>query len=175
MATEPRHLHRLLAFFDPLLRDPSLVIKPHHVAAGCFQVGYDESDPREQLARMMLDLRHHPPGRLPTRRLVEKPLVFDQGLLAGSSYRAWQQFGNTSFQIVVGRYPNDIVHAALFQCLINLRLRKGHVGSERNFLSRRLLPLDLGQQEIFPTLSAVHIAWPQLGCQTVASITGMWG
>src|SRR5712691_2849274 len=28
--------------------------------------------------------------------------------------------------------------------------------------------LELGQQEFFPTLSAVHIAWPQLGCQTVA-------
>ena len=123
----------------------------------------------------MLDLRNRRPGRPLTPRLLDTPLGFDPGLLAGSSYRAWQQFGNISFQIVVGRYPNGIVHAALFQCLINLRLRKGHVGSERNFLSRRLLPLDLGQQEIFPTLSAVHIAWPQLGCQTVASITGMWG
>ncbi len=30
------------------------------------------------------------------------------------------------------------------------------------------LPLDLRQQNLSPTFGAVHIAWPQLGCQTVA-------
>ena len=30
MASEPRHLHRLLAFLDPLLRRPSLVVEAHY-------------------------------------------------------------------------------------------------------------------------------------------------
>src|SRR5262249_49086065 len=45
----PRHLHRLLTFFDPLLGRASLIVEPHHVAAVCLQVGCDASDPQEQL------------------------------------------------------------------------------------------------------------------------------
>ncbi len=58
---------------------------------------------------MRLYLRHRPRGRLPTHRLVDKPLLFDRGLLAGSPYLACEQSGNISFQIVVGRYPHSIV------------------------------------------------------------------
>src|SRR6516162_10584298 len=42
MATQPRHLHRLLAFLDPLLRLPPLVVEPHHRPAVGFQARHNE-------------------------------------------------------------------------------------------------------------------------------------
>src|ERR1039458_7933808 len=72
MARKPRHLHRLLAFLDPLLRRPSLVIEAHYRPARCLKVGHDEPHSWEQLPEVELHLRHHPSRPLPTRRLVEK-------------------------------------------------------------------------------------------------------
>jgi hypothetical protein len=34
MTAQPRHLDRQLAFFDPSLRCPTLVVEPHHRPAG---------------------------------------------------------------------------------------------------------------------------------------------
>src|SRR5229473_4697958 len=44
MAAQPRHLHRLLAFFDPLLRRASFVVETDHSPTVRPQVGHDESD-----------------------------------------------------------------------------------------------------------------------------------
>ena len=38
VAAQPRHLHRLLAFFDPLLRRAPFIVEPHHRPAGQAQV-----------------------------------------------------------------------------------------------------------------------------------------
>src|ERR1017187_1633254 len=92
MATQPRHLHRLLAFLDPLLRRPPLVVEPHHRPAVRLQVGHDEPHTREQFAKVELHLRHHAPRRLPTRRLVEKAFVPDHRLMAWASHWPRQQF-----------------------------------------------------------------------------------
>src|ERR1017187_8907159 len=81
MATQPRHFHRLLAFFDPLFRRPPLVVEPHHGTVVRFQVGHDESYAWEQFAKVELDLRHHAPRRLPTRCLVKKAFVPDHRLV----------------------------------------------------------------------------------------------
>ena len=42
MTAQPRHLHRLLAFFDPLLRCPSLVVESHHRPTQQRQVRHNE-------------------------------------------------------------------------------------------------------------------------------------
>src|ERR1019366_6573640 len=91
MAAQPRHLHRLLAFFDPLLRRASLVVEPDHSPTVRPQVGHDESHTGKQLPRMKLDLRHYSTCLRPTRRLVEKALVPDHGFMTGPSYRPRQQ------------------------------------------------------------------------------------
>ncbi len=70
MAAQPRHLHRLLAFFDPLLRRASLVVETDHSPTVRPQVGHDESDSGEHLPQLELHLHYHRPRRLPTRRLV---------------------------------------------------------------------------------------------------------
>ena len=66
-------------------------------------VGHDEAHPREQLPKVGLHLRHYPPRRLPTDRLVEKALVPDHRLMTGPSYRPRQQLRDVPLQAVVGR------------------------------------------------------------------------
>jgi len=44
VAGQPRHLHRLLAFFDPLFRCSTLVVEPHHRPSVGLQVRHDETD-----------------------------------------------------------------------------------------------------------------------------------
>src|ERR1700675_4993240 len=80
MAAQPRHLHRLLAFFDRFLRRASLVVKTDHRPAVRPQVGHDESTSGEKLPKVELHRGHHPPRRLPTRCMVEKALAPDHRL-----------------------------------------------------------------------------------------------
>ena len=129
----------LLAFFDPLLRSPPLIVEPHHRPARKRQVRHDKVPSGKQLPRMMFYLRHHPSGRLPTLGLVQKPLVLHQRLCTGPSHRTRQQFGNVSFQVVIGRNADGVLHAPILQRFVNLRLGKGCVGPECDFLSPSLL------------------------------------
>src|ERR1035441_5582491 len=92
MAAQPRHFHRLLPLFDPLLGRPSLVVEPYHRPVRRLQIGHDEPDAREQLPGMMLDLRYHSPCRRPTGCLVEKALVPHDRFVTGTPHRARQQF-----------------------------------------------------------------------------------
>jgi hypothetical protein len=61
VAAQPRHPHRLLALFDPLLRRAALVVETHHALAARLQVGHDESDSGEQFPEVEISLRHYPP------------------------------------------------------------------------------------------------------------------
>jgi len=83
VATQPRRLHRLLAFLDSLLCRSPLVVEPHHPTAVRLQVGHDEAHAREQFPEVELHLRHYSPCRLPTCGLIENTLVPDQGLWPG--------------------------------------------------------------------------------------------
>ena len=49
-----------------------------------------------------------------------------------------------------------------FRGLINFRLRKGGIAPEGDLLAHSLLALDLGQQQLVPVVSAVHVAGTQL-------------
>ncbi len=100
MAAQPRHLHRLLAFFDPLLRRSPLVVEPHHRPAVRFQVGDDESHARKQLPEMKLHLGYHTPRCIPTRCLVQETLVPNHRLLASASTGRVKR----ALSINIGRY-----------------------------------------------------------------------
>src|SRR5713226_3420161 len=142
----------LLAFLDPLLGRATLIIEAHYRPAGQAQVRDDKADSREQFPEVELHLRHHPPRRLTTGRLVEKALVPDHWLVARSPHAPRQQFRNVPLQALVGRYADGILHAPLLQCFIDLRFGKGRVRPESNFLALRLLALDLRQTAIHPSL-----------------------
>ena len=68
MTTQPGRLHRLLAFLDPLLGGPTLIVEPYHRPARQRQVRYDEAYLAEQFPKVEFHLRHDPPRFAPTRR-----------------------------------------------------------------------------------------------------------
>src|SRR5216683_6394876 len=80
---------------------------------------------------MELDLRHHPPCRLPAGRLVEKAFESKHRLVAWPSHWPRQQLPNVPPQNVVGRKPNRVPHLPLFQGLVELRLGEGRVGARK--------------------------------------------
>ena len=53
-----------------LLGGAALVVEPHDGAIVDREIRHDEADAREQLADVVLDLCHDPPGRGPAVRLV---------------------------------------------------------------------------------------------------------
>ncbi len=55
-ARELRPLDGVLAFLDPLLRRAATVVELHHILRVLGQVGDNESDAREQFARVPFDL-----------------------------------------------------------------------------------------------------------------------
>src|ERR1039457_3950788 len=138
MTTQPRHLHRLLPLFDPLLGRAPLVVKTDHGPAGRLQVGHDEAYSREQLSEVELHFRHYPTCCLPTGRLIQKALVPDHGLVARSSYGPRQQLRNVALQAIIGGYADGILHASLLQRLVHLRLGKGGIGAKHHFLTQFL-------------------------------------
>ena len=61
--------------YQPSPQVPPFVVKPYHSSTRKRQVRHHEPDSRVQLSQMMLYLRHHPSGRLPSGCLVQKTLV----------------------------------------------------------------------------------------------------
>jgi len=168
VAAQSRHLHRLLAFLDLLLRRPPLIVELHHRPIVRLQGRHDEARSGEQFPNVKLDLRHHPPRRRPTGGLVPKALVPDHRLVTGSSYGPRQQLRDVPLQAVIGRDPDGVPHIPLFQGLVDLRFGEGSIGAKDHFLALFLLPLDLWQEHVVPVLGAVDVARPQLRRQTVA-------
>jgi len=81
-ARQPRPAKGILALLDVLLGGAALVVEPHHPVWFHRQVGDDEADFGEQLARMPFDLGDHPARLVPRRRLILEVLVeaLDLGL-----------------------------------------------------------------------------------------------
>ena len=116
---------------------------------------------------MMLDLGHDASRLGPTLRLIAEALVAHQGLATRPARRAKQDVFDRQFQALVGRNANGVLHSAFLRKLINLRLGKGRIAPEGDLFARSLLALDLGQQQLLPVLSAVHVAWTQLRRQAI--------
>jgi len=85
MTRQPRPVRRLLPLLDPLLGGAPLVKEAHDRAIGEQEIRDDEAHAREQLADVVLDLRHNPSGRRPGVRLILNTLVADERLEARPS------------------------------------------------------------------------------------------
>ena len=151
MAAQPRHLHRLLALFDPLLGCPTLVVEPHHRPAVRLQVRHNESHPRKQFAKVELDLSHHLALCLPTRGLIQKALVPNYRLVARSSHWPRQQLCNVSLQTLVGRDANRVLHAPFPQ----ISGFANAASALKTLLTQLLLPVDFWQQQFFAARRSV--------------------
>jgi hypothetical protein len=69
-AREPRPSDRALAFLDPLLARPALVVEGDDVLGGARHVGDDKADARVKFARMPFDLGDDTAGFCPASGLI---------------------------------------------------------------------------------------------------------
>ena len=74
-----------LAFLDPLLRSPALVVEADDGAAGPGQGCDDEAHPGKQVADVMLDLGDHASRPVPGGRLILEAPIADQRRVARSA------------------------------------------------------------------------------------------
>src|ERR1035438_2032830 len=141
VATQPCHLYRLLALLDPLLRLAALVVEVDDLPVRELRVGHDEAQPGEQFPGMMLNLCHYSPCRRPTGRPIKKTLVPHNGLMSRTAYWPNEQLCNVPQQAVIGRNPNRVLRSTLFQCFVDVRLGKGRISPEPDFLAQFLQPI----------------------------------
>ncbi len=88
---QPGPLHRVLALLDPLLHRAATVVEFHHPVGRASEVRHDETDAREQLAFVMLDLCRHPARFVPTAGLVQKTVKPDDRLVGPTAHQPRQQ------------------------------------------------------------------------------------
>src|SRR5271156_3368132 len=87
MAGKPRPPYGILAFLDPLLRRPPLIVKTHHPFGRPAQIGDDEPDAREQLPPVPFHFGNHPTGTVPTLGLILKVPIPHLRFFRGPSHR----------------------------------------------------------------------------------------
>ena len=75
MTGEPRPLHCILAFLDPLLRRPPMVVEADNVLLAPAEVGDDEPNSGEKLATMPFHFRDYPTLTIPRRGMVPELAV----------------------------------------------------------------------------------------------------
>jgi len=162
-ARQPRPVEGVLPFLDVLLGGAALVVEPHHPVRLHRQVGDDEADTREQLARMPFDLGDHTARLVPRPCLIlevlEEPFDLGQGW---PSHRPCQPMRDLLAQDVVGGQPDGVEILRLFQPRIDRGDRVGSVGPEE--ASPKVaasIPGDDGVQDIPPAIGAVDIAVAQ--------------
>jgi hypothetical protein len=100
----------------------------------------------EQLADVVLDLRHDPAGRGPAIRLIRETLVPDERFATRPTWRPKQEVFDFYLQILVGRNADGVAHAACLERLVDRRSRESGIGAERDALSLGLLAVDLGHE-----------------------------
>jgi hypothetical protein len=86
-ATQPRPLDGILAFASLPLRRTAIVVERDHPPGRTAEVRHDEADAREQIALVVLDLRHHPTKLVPRARLVEDFVMPDDRLVGRTAPR----------------------------------------------------------------------------------------
>jgi hypothetical protein len=121
LAANVRHdSRRALAFLDPLLACPALVVEVNDALGRAAHVRHDEADARIEFARMPLHLGDHParlgPGCGPVAEIGMEPRDF----IWRSSDRTLEQLADPALQHLVGRKPDRIFDPLGFQELVDL-------------------------------------------------------
>ena len=118
-ARQPRPVEGVFAFLDMLRGRAALVVEPHHPVWLHRQIGDDEANTREQLARVPFDLGDHSARLVPGRRLIlevlEEPFDLGQGR---PPHGPFQPMRDLLAQDVVRRRPDGVEEPGFFQPLI---------------------------------------------------------
>ena len=153
----------VFALLDMLLGGAAPVVEPDHPVRLHRQIGDDEADTREQLARMPFDLGDHAALFVPGGRLIVEILEepFDLGQ-RWSPHGPRQPMRDLFAQDVVGRQPNGVEVACLFQTFVDRGDRIGCVRPEEPApkVAARIARNDR-IENISPAVGAVDVAVSQ--------------
>src|SRR2546425_12482595 len=169
VAREARPMGGFLAFLDPLLGRPALVVEVDDGAIRPGQGGDNEAHPRKEFPEMMLDLGDHSSRSVPGGGLVVEAAVPDQRRVARPAAGPSEQIFNGPLQDIIGRQPNRVPHPPAFQRLVEGRQRKGRVRPNDDGLALRWSG-DVSY--VFVALSAALAAYGLLNAGAVAG--GAW-
>ena len=150
------------ALFDVLLCGAALVAEPHHPVWLHLQVGDDEADTREQLARIPFDLGDDAALLVPGRRLILEVLVeaFDLGQRR-PPHGARKPMRDLLAQNGVVGQPDGVEEPSFFQPLTDRGACVCGIGSEEPQDVARCIPGDHRIEDVPPTVGAVDAAMPQ--------------
>lgn len=153
-----------------LLGGATAVVEPADPLGLHRQVGHDEEDAREQLARMPLDLRDDTARLVPTLRLILEVHV-EADMLGRATDWAPQPMLDLLLQDGVGGQPDGVEVPRCLQQLVEVGQREGGIGAEelqhsaasptpaRPYLARRCRRG--GRQQyvwVAPVLAGCHIS-----------------
>jgi hypothetical protein len=145
------HLIAPLAFLDPLLARPALVVEGDDPLGRARQVGDDEANAGIKLARVPLDLGHHAARYLPGLRLITEAGVVPPDLVRRTANRALEQVADPQLQNLIGRQPDRVLEPFGLLELVDLRVREGGIGAEVAALDAPIPGHDLFQH-LLPTV-----------------------
>ncbi len=157
-----------LAFLDPLLGRPTLVVEAHGGPVRPAQGGDDEAHPRKEFPEVMLDLGDHAPRPVPGRGPILKAPVAHQRGVARSAAWSGEKVLDGPLQDSVGREADGIRRTPSFQRLVQGRESKGRVGTDDHDLSPGPVPVNDGEEHLIPPVRTVDVARPKRGGQAVA-------
>ena len=108
-ARQPRPLDRPLAFLDPLLARPALVVESNDALGRAAHVRHDEADAGIKFSGMPLDLGDHPARLGPGCGLIAEIGMESPEFIGRSSDRTLEQVANPTLQDLVGRQPDRMM------------------------------------------------------------------
>ena len=150
MAGKPRPPYGILAFLDPLLRRPPLIVKTHHSFFRPAQIGDDESDAREQLPPVPFHFGNHPAETVPTLGLIGKVpiphLRFFRGVFPPDDPSAVQSFCSRCHWLEAGWHTKSLPLPDTHRCLDWQRRHRPEsssrsLGRDNGRQSVRVLPI----------------------------------
>ena len=101
-----------LAFLDPLLGRPALVVEADDRSVRPCERGDDEAHPREEFPEVMLDLGDHASRSASGGGLIPEAAVSNKRGAAGPTTGADEKVLDGNLQHLVGREPDGVRHAS---------------------------------------------------------------
>src|SRR5918996_241282 len=154
---QPGPVQGVFAFFYPLFRRVSAIVKADYPYGWIAEVGHDVAHPGEQLSLMPLHLGHHSSGNIPALGLTDEVMIGDDGPLGRPLGGPCQQVRYFPLKYLVGWKPDAIADIFRFQVLVKLRLGKGGVPPKQQPQPTLQVTLDDRIDESLPTISAMNI------------------
>src|SRR6516164_9808606 len=102
-ARQPRPLDRPLAFLDPLLARPALVVEGHDALSRAAHVRHDEADAGIKFSGMPFNLGDDPPRLGPASGLIAEARMGSAHMVRRTPDRAREQIADPALQNLVGR------------------------------------------------------------------------